>query len=53
MLNEMNELNITIEGLAFDVGYNSRSAFYRAFKKYTDLTPTEYLYKIKNKIPVE
>lgn len=33
----------TIESLAFEVGFNSRAAFYRAFKKYTGKTPSEYL----------
>jgi AraC-like DNA-binding protein len=52
MLKELDTLNITIEGLAFNVGFNSRSAFYRAFKKYTKLTPTEYLAKIDRKSPI-
>jgi AraC-like DNA-binding protein len=33
---------ITIENLADDVGYNSKSAFNNAFKKHTGLTPTQF-----------
>jgi AraC-like DNA-binding protein len=42
-LKEFNIKKETIEGLALDVGFNSRAAFYRAFKKHTGKTPTEFL----------
>ncbi len=32
----------TIEGVAYEVGFNSRASFYRAFKKYAGTTPTDY-----------
>jgi len=33
---------LTVDEISFMVGYNSRSAFNRAFKSLTGLTPTEY-----------
>jgi AraC-like DNA-binding protein len=33
--------NQTIESVAFEVGFNSRASFYRAFKKYAGETPKE------------
>ncbi|WP_259016062.1 helix-turn-helix domain-containing protein [Emticicia fluvialis] len=38
---------ITLLGIALDSGFNSKSTFNRAFKKYTSLTPKAYLEKIK------
>ncbi len=35
----------SVMGLATEVGFNSKPSFYRAFKKFTGQTPTEYLKK--------
>lgn len=33
---------LTVLAIAFEVGFNSKSAFNAAFKKYTDMTPTQF-----------
>lgn len=35
-----------IDALAVEVGFNTMVAFYRAFKKYTGMTPTQYKKKV-------
>lgn len=35
--------NFTIEGVAYEVGFNSRATFYRAFKKHAGCTPSEFI----------
>lgn len=42
LLNEKLD-KMTIEGIACEAGFNSRASFYRAFKKYTAISPSEYL----------
>lgn len=46
-LNEGAHASRTILSLALEVGFNSKTAFNRAFKKHTDQTPREYLRKLK------
>ena len=36
------ESELTVLDIAMQVGFNSKSAFYSAFKKYTQLTPSEF-----------
>ena len=46
MLNQK-ELSFSIEGIANEVGFNSKTSFYSAFKEETKLTPTQYLNHLK------
>jgi AraC-like DNA-binding protein len=45
LLEQENELNII--DIAYEVGYNNKVSFNKAFKKDTQLTPSEYLYRAK------
>ena len=42
---------LTILEILYDVGFNSKSSFNTAFKKYTNQTPTEFRQKaLKKKV---
>jgi len=45
MQNEKNGLTTT--QIAYDVGFNNRASFYKAFKKFTEKNPSDYLKHIK------
>lgn len=38
---------ISLVGIAFDAGFNSKATFNRVFKKLTNTSPTEFLQKVK------
>ena len=44
----INNNKYTIDAISSMSGYSSRSAFYVAFKKVTNITPTEFIRKAKN-----
>jgi AraC-like DNA-binding protein len=35
--------SVTITGIAFDVGFNTRASFYKAFRKFSDRPPGDFL----------
>ena len=47
-IEQSEHLERTILSLALDVGFNSKTAFNRAFKKHTGITPREYLRQVGN-----
>jgi len=52
VLSDPGNLNLTIEGIALSVGFNSKSAFNIAFKKYTSQTPSEFMNAAHGKVKV-
>ncbi len=47
-LKKGSDSNFTIESIAKDAGFKSKTTFYRAFYKFTSQTPKEYILKIRN-----
>jgi AraC-like DNA-binding protein len=41
--------HLSIMGIAYDSGFNSKAAFYRAFRKYEKISPTEYMQRLRKK----
>ena len=42
LLKDFSNNKLTIQQVFYDVGFNSKSSFNTAFKKYTRMTPTEF-----------
>ncbi len=47
-INENKHKEFTLISIAFEVGFNSKSTFYKAFKEITNFTPTAYIRKAEN-----
>ena len=48
MLSDDNYGNYTITAIGLESGFNSKTSFYTAFKKFTNKTPTEYRKAVRN-----
>ncbi len=48
LLQENKNAQFTLLSLAYEVGFNSKTAFNRSFKKITDQTPREYVESLKS-----
>lgn len=47
-IQQKDDQQLTLEALAFEAGFNSKSSFYFMFKKFTGVSPTEF----KQKLPL-
>jgi AraC-like DNA-binding protein len=47
MLAGSNNDYLTVEGIAFEAGFADRRSFYRVFKKYTGLSPSDFSHQHK------
>ncbi len=48
LLRDTNQPKLTVLEILYDVGFNSKSSFNTAFKKYTNVTPTQYRKQVVN-----
>ncbi len=46
-LDECDSFDINITELAYDAGFSSSSVFYKTFKRYKDISPSQYIKNIK------
>lgn len=50
IINDEKYKNMTLEAIAFEAGFNSKSSFYSAFKKMENSTPQQYINSLKSAI---
>ncbi len=50
ILKDPDKISLTILEILYEVGFNSKSSFNTAFKKYTNNTPTEYRKKLSKTV---
>ena len=48
MISDEDYNNYTIESIGLESGFNSKSSFFTAFKKFTDTTPNNYKKEVRN-----
>jgi len=48
MLQDLDFDNYTITAIGLESGFNSKTSFYAAFKKFTNKTPVEYRKSVRN-----
>jgi AraC-like DNA-binding protein len=50
LISQPSHQQYTLVSIAYDCGFNSKASFNRNFKKYTGLTPTEYVKGVSQKV---
>lgn len=50
LLSRLDEHNLKVEAIGYECGFNSKTAFYRAFKKFTGLSPIDFYQREAKKL---